>query len=167
MLEPIWNEVPETASRLRARIEAVLAAAQVAGHIDADRPNPPRWKGWLDHMLPNPRRIGERGHHPALPYADVPAFMARLRDLPGAASRALQFRGFGARATGGRALAAVVEEIGGFRDNKRNIAAVPPVERRARNQVMIAAKQQRRPASGWGRILCMGRDSHNVDPFRI
>jgi integrase len=91
VLEPIWNTTPETASRLRARIEAVLAAAQVAGHIDHDRPNPARWKGWLDHMLPNPRRLGERGHHPALRYADVPAFMARLRDTAGTASRALQF----------------------------------------------------------------------------
>jgi integrase len=91
VLEPIWNTTPETASRLRARIEAVLASAQVAGHIDPDKPNPARWKGWLDHMLPNPRRLGERGHHPALPYADVPAFMTLLGETPGAASRALQF----------------------------------------------------------------------------
>jgi integrase len=95
VLEPIWTRTPETASRLRARIEAVLAAAQVAGHIDADKPNPARWKGWLDHMLPNPRKLGERGHHPALPYADVPAFMASLSEpsngpTPGAA-RALMF----------------------------------------------------------------------------
>jgi hypothetical protein len=85
VLEPIWNKTPETASRLRARIEAVLASAQVAGHIDADRPNPARWKGWLDLMLPNPRRLGERGHHAAMPYADVPAFKARLGETPGAA----------------------------------------------------------------------------------
>ena len=91
VLEPIWNKTPETASRLRARIEAVLAAAQVAGHIDADKPNPARWKGWLDHMLPNPRRLGARGHHPALPYAAVPAFMARLSGIDTAASKALQF----------------------------------------------------------------------------
>ena len=58
VLEPIWNTTPETASRLRARIEAVLASAQVAGHIDPDKPNPARWKGWLDHMLPNPRKLG-------------------------------------------------------------------------------------------------------------
>jgi integrase len=68
-----------------------LASAQVAGHIDPDKPNPARWKGWLDHMLPNPRRLGARGHHAAMPYADVPAFMARLGETPGAASRALQF----------------------------------------------------------------------------
>ena len=62
VLEPIWTRAPETASRLRGRIEAVLAAAQVAGHIDPDKPNPARWKGWLDHMLANPKKIGERGN---------------------------------------------------------------------------------------------------------
>jgi integrase len=91
VLEPIWNKTPETASRLRARIEAVLASAQVAGHIDPDKPNPARWKGWLDHMLPNPRRLGARGHHPALPYADVPAFMTLLAEIDTMAARALQF----------------------------------------------------------------------------
>ena len=90
LLEPIWNRTPETASRLRARIEAVLASAQVAGHIDADKPNPARWKGWLDHMLPNPRRLGERGHHAAMPYADVPEFVARLGGIDSAAARALR-----------------------------------------------------------------------------
>ncbi len=90
LLEPIWNRTPETGSRLRARIEAVLASAQVAGHIDADKPNPARWKGWLDHMLPNPRRLGERGHHAAMPYVDVPEFMARLGGIDSAAARALR-----------------------------------------------------------------------------
>ena len=58
MLEPIWTEKPETASRLRGRIEAVLASAQVAGQIDPDKPNPARWKDWLDHMLPKPKKLG-------------------------------------------------------------------------------------------------------------
>jgi hypothetical protein len=75
----MWTRTPETASRLRARIEAVLASAQVAGHIDPNRPNPARWKGWLADMLPDPRKVGgPRGHHAAMPYADLPAFMEKL-----------------------------------------------------------------------------------------
>ena len=91
VLEPVWTRTPETASRLRARIEAVLSAAQTQGHIDPDRPNPARWKGWLDHMLADPRKIGERGHHAAMPYADLPAFMAKTADEHGPAANALAF----------------------------------------------------------------------------
>jgi integrase len=100
VLEPIWSLKPETASRLRGRIEAVMASAQVAGHIDQNRPNPARWKNWLDHMLPQPRKIGKidhktgdrvaRGNHAALPHEDVPAFMARLGETPGVAALALR-----------------------------------------------------------------------------
>ena len=91
VLEPIWNDIPESASRLRGRIEAILAAAQVAGWIDPDKPNPARWKNWLDHMLPKPKKLGVRGHHKALAYADVPALMARLAETSGVAGKALQF----------------------------------------------------------------------------
>ena len=79
VLEPIWNDIPESASRLRGRIEAILAAAQVAGWIDPDKPNPARWRGWLDHMLPKPKKLTARGHHAAMPYADVTEFVQRLR----------------------------------------------------------------------------------------
>jgi integrase len=90
VLRPIWNVTPETASRLRARIEVVLASAQVAGHIDPDKPNPARWKGWLDHMLANPKKVGKpRGHHAAMPYTSVPAFMAKLAEIDSIAARAL------------------------------------------------------------------------------
>ena len=91
VLTPIWTATPETASRLRGRIEVILSAAQVAGHIDPDKPNPARWRGWLDHMLPPPKKLGVRGHHKALPYADVPALMARLAETPGVAAKALMF----------------------------------------------------------------------------
>jgi integrase len=91
VLTPIWTETPETASRLRGRIEAVLAAAQVDGWIEENRANPARWKGWLSKKLPNPKKMGRRGHHAAMPYADAPQFMARLKGLPGTAAKALTF----------------------------------------------------------------------------
>jgi integrase len=91
VLSPIWHRAPETASRLRGRIETVWAAAQVAGHIPPDRPNPARWKNWLQMMLPNPKRLGDRGHHAALDWRDMPSLMARLRAESGAAAKALQF----------------------------------------------------------------------------
>lgn len=91
VLKPVWTRAPEIASRLRGRIEAVLDAARALGHIDPDRANPARWRGHLDHLLPNPDKIGERGHHAAMPYADLPAFMAKLESAAGAAAKALRF----------------------------------------------------------------------------
>lgn len=91
VLQPVWMRAPEIASRLRGRIEAVLDAAQALGHIDADRANPARWRGHLAKLLPNPDKIGERGHLPAMPYADLPAFMAKLKQADGSAAKALMF----------------------------------------------------------------------------
>jgi integrase len=91
VLEPKWREAPETMSRLRGRVEVILASAQVAGHIDPDKPNPARWKNWLDHMLPAPKKIGSRGHHAAMAYRDLPAFMAKLDQTVGDSARALAF----------------------------------------------------------------------------
>ena len=90
VLTPIWNDKPETASRLRGRIEAVLASAQVDGWIPEDRPNPARWKNWLDRKLPQPKKLGSRGHHKAMAHKDVPAFMARIAEIDSAPSKALQ-----------------------------------------------------------------------------
>jgi integrase len=89
VLEPIWNTIPETASRLRGRIEAVLDAARARGHIEADKANPARWKGHLAKLLPKPKKLS-RGHHAAMPYAELPAFMARLAEIGNVASKALQ-----------------------------------------------------------------------------
>jgi integrase len=89
VLNPLWARAPDTGSRLRGMIERVLDAARARGHIDPDRANPARWRGHLDHLLPNPDKIGEHGHHAAMPYADVPAFMATLRDAEGLAVDAL------------------------------------------------------------------------------
>ena len=88
LLQDIWVELPETASRVRARIERVLDAAKVRGLKDGD--NPARWKGHLEVILPK-RVIKARNHHPALPYEDVRAFINELRQRPALAARALEF----------------------------------------------------------------------------
>ena len=77
VLEPIWATTPETASRIRGRIEAVLDWAKVRGYRDGE--NPARWRGHLDKMLPARSRAQPVEHHAAVPYADMPAFMAVLR----------------------------------------------------------------------------------------
>jgi len=87
-LEPIWTAKPETASRVRGRIENVLDAAKVQGARSGE--NPARWRGHLDHILPKPEKLA-RGHHAALPYADLPAFMAELAGREALAARALEF----------------------------------------------------------------------------
>jgi integrase len=88
VLKPLWTQVPETAARLRARIERVIDSARARGFIDENRANPARWRGHLDHLLPKRRRL-TRGHHPAMPYRALPAFMAKFRASPGTAAKAL------------------------------------------------------------------------------
>lgn len=87
-LKPIWSEKPETASRLRGRIERVLDAAKAKGFREGE--NPARWRGHLDHLLPKRQKL-TRGHHAALPFADVPAFVADLRERNATAALALEF----------------------------------------------------------------------------
>lgn len=88
VLKPIWSVKPETASRTRGRIERVLDAAKAKGHRTGE--NPARWKGHLALLLPKRQRL-TRGHHPAMPFAEAPGFMARLRARPALAARALEF----------------------------------------------------------------------------
>jgi integrase len=87
-LDPIWLSKPETASRLRGRIERVLDAAHVAGHRPTGL-NPARWKGHLALMLPKPKKLA-RGHHTAMDWQDIPAFMKALRDRDSLSARALE-----------------------------------------------------------------------------
>ena len=89
VVEPIWREKTETASRLRGRIEAVLSWAAVAGHRTGD--NPARWKGNLSEMLPKPGKIASQSHHPAIALDDLPGWWADLRRREGMAARALEF----------------------------------------------------------------------------
>jgi integrase len=90
VLKPLWTRAPETASRLRGRIETVLDAAKARGHINRNEANPARWRGHLDKLLPKRAKL-TRGHHAAMPYADIPAFVASLRERPAIGARALEF----------------------------------------------------------------------------
>lgn len=89
VLRPIWHEKPETASRIRGRIEMVLDAAKTEGLRSGE--NPARWKGHIAHLLPSTRKIRPVRNHPALPYPQIAKFMAALRERPGLSARALEF----------------------------------------------------------------------------
>ena len=99
VLKPLWTRAPKTASRLRGRIQTVIEAAQALGHIHEDKANPARWKGHLDKLLPKPVRLS-RGHQRALPYANVPAFVKRLRASSNITALALEFLVLTATRTG-------------------------------------------------------------------
>ena len=97
VLKPLWQRTPETAERLRGRIEIVLDAAKVKGFRTGD--NPARWRGHLEHYLP-PRKRLSRGHHTAMPYDKMAEFMADLRDRPALAAQLLEFTILTATRTG-------------------------------------------------------------------
>jgi integrase len=96
-LEPIWLDKPETASRVRGRVEAVLDWATAAGYRQGQ--NAARWRGHLDQLLPNRTKVarvaraakGRGEHHAAMPFAEVPAFMVALRGRDAVAAQALEF----------------------------------------------------------------------------
>jgi integrase len=89
VLRPVWSRAPETATRLRQRIEAVLDAAKVQGWRTGE--NPARWKGHLAHQLPPPRKVKAVEHHPALPWQQLAPFMEALKKKEGMAAKALRF----------------------------------------------------------------------------
>jgi len=97
-IEPIWSTKPETASRVRGRIESVLDWATARGYRQGE--NPARWRGHLENLLPKRSKVARIKHHAALPYAELPAFMAELREQDGIAARALEFVILSAARTG-------------------------------------------------------------------
>ena len=97
-IEPIWSEKPETASRVRGRIESILDWATARGYRHGD--NPARWRGHLDKLLPARSKVAKVQHHPALPYAEMGAFMADLRKMEGVSPKALEFAILTATRTG-------------------------------------------------------------------
>ena len=95
VLTPIWTAKPDTAKRIRGRIENILGWATVAGYRkDAnghDKPNPARWRGHLQTSLAAPGKVRKVKHQPALPYVETPAFVSELRQRQGMAALALEF----------------------------------------------------------------------------
>lgn len=88
VLSPIWTTIPETATRVRSRVERVLDAAKVRGLRSGD--NPARWRGHLDVILPK-RTIQSRSHFPSMPFKQVPEFVKEVRHRPALSARALEF----------------------------------------------------------------------------
>jgi integrase len=98
VLEPIWTEKPETASRVRGRIEAILDWATARGYRQGE--NPARWRGHIENLLPKKSKVRRVEHHAALPYPETAAFMVELRQQDGVAARALEFAILTAARTG-------------------------------------------------------------------
>ncbi|WP_230281667.1 site-specific integrase [Croceicoccus sp. Ery15] len=132
ILEPIWKGKAETASRIRGRIETVLDAAKARGYRKGE--NPARWRGHLAQILPARTKLS-RGHHKAMPYAEIPAFMGALRKREAMAALALEFTILTA-ARSGEVIGATWAEV----DTVKAIWTIP-AER------MKAAKEHRVPLS--------------------
>jgi integrase len=135
VLKPLWNEKPETASRVRGRIERVLDAAKAQGLRSGE--NPARWRGHLDQLLPKRQRLA-RGNHPAMSYGDVPAFIGDLHSRDATAALALEFTILTA-ARRGEVLGARWDEF----DLERAVWTVPAHR-------MKAGRQHRVPLSARG-----------------
>ncbi len=119
VLQPIWQEKPETASRVRGRIEAVLSYAKAMHWRDG--PNPAAWRNNLSALLPQTGRIMLVRHHAALPWDEISGFMRSLSRHSGIGARALTFAILTA-ARSGEVRGATWEEI----DVDRALWTVPP-----------------------------------------
>ena len=143
ILQPIWTIKPETAARVRGRIEVILDWAKVRGFRSGE--NPARWRGHIEILLPARSKVREVKHHTALPFTELPAFMQRLQKEPGNAARALEYLILTAARTT-EVLEAIPEEI------KDAVWTVPPERMKARKehrvplchraQVLVAAAQK-------------------------
>lgn len=148
VLEPIWATKTETASRVRGRIEAILDWARVKGYRD-EGVNPAAWRGNLDKLLPAPKKTRLVRNHPALPIAEMPAFVADLRASSGISARCLEFAILTA-ARSGEARGARWTEV----DFDRRVWTIP-AER------MKAKKEHRVPLSDRAVELLQGIERDN------
>jgi integrase len=151
-LEPIWTTKPETASRIRGRIEAILDWARVSGYRSGE--NPARWRGNLDKLLSNRSRAKRIKHHPALPYDDLPAFMEVLRAQQGVTPRMLEFCILTASRSG------EVIKAAPFEVDRRSKLWTVPGER------MKGGKEHRVPLVDRALELLKGASEHFLFPSR-
>jgi integrase len=150
-LEPIWQTKPETASRVRGRIESILDWATVRGYRKGE--NPARWRGHLDKLLPARAKVRKVEHHRALPYAEMRSFVAALREQEGVASRALEFLILTAARTG-EVIGAKWDEI----DLTERLWTVPATR-------MKAGKEHRVPLSGAALVIVEKMAAIHHDDF--
>jgi integrase len=147
-LEPIWTVKPETASRVRGRIESILDWARVRGYRTGE--NPALWRGHLDHLLPARSKVRKVEHHPALPYERIGAFMADLLRREGTAAKALRFAILTAART---------DELISMRWNEIDMAAklwtVPPDRMKGGRQHRVALSE---PALAVLHEMILGND---------
>jgi integrase len=149
VLQPIWTTKPETASRLRGRIESILDWATARGFRQGD--NPARWRGHLENLLPHHSKVRRVVHHAALSYAELPDFLTKLRAQEGIAARALEFAILTAARTG-EVIGARWAEI-----NLTNRLWTIPADR------MKAGKEHRVPLSPRARELLEAIKPSKVD----
>jgi integrase len=150
VLKPLWLTKSETAGRLRGRIERVLDWAKARGHREGE--NPARWRGHLANLLPRRPRLS-RGHHPAMPFAELPQFIAKLRSMTGVGRRALEFTILTAVRTN-EALGAKWTEI----DFEQQVWVIPAGR-------MKAGKEHRVPLSHRAVAILQELHELNVSPY--
>jgi integrase len=148
-LTPIWNAKPETASRVRGRIENVLDWSKVQDLRAGD--NPAEWKGNLEHLLPSPKEVKPVKHHAAMAFEEVPAFAQSLRQRSGISARALEFAILSA-CRSGEVLGARWSEV----DLQKNEWVIP-AER------MKAKKEHRVPVTPRMREVLLAMQDHRAD----
>jgi integrase len=182
-LEPIWTKKPETAHRVRGRIESVLDWARARGYRNGD--NPARWKGHLSYLLPARGKVRKVQHHPSLPYAELPAFMVALRQQYGIAALALEFGILTAARTdevlgaswseiGGRLWIVPAERMKGKHEHRvplcdRALAIVEEMKTVKRGEFIFPGQRRGKPLSNMSMLATlarMGRDDLTVHGFR-
>ena len=185
VLEPIWTAKPETASRVRGRIERILDWAKARSLRQGE--NPARWRGHLDILLAPRGKIRRVRHHAALPYAELPSFLLKIRRLDAVAGRALEFAILTAARTG-EVLGARWDEI----DLENKIWTVPASRMKAgrehrvpmstaalavverlkvirQNDFMFPGERQNKPLSNMSMLMMLrriGRQDLTVHGFR-